>query len=248
MSGADAPGSDNLCTPCTPVANAAPDAVHVCNPIDGTGIQVSECDTGFYKVHMPPGAGDSDTCVACSECEPGMYGTPCTSGHDTTCEYCAPVLNAAGLLTCRNMLSRVEHCNDGFYRVPGNETTADLCQPLACAADVAVPFTLGHEYSVVCNAGGHPLGPGFMQACEAEPGCEYRDGECTLKTVSPGVLVESGSEVDIGCDTWEPGYSGVITFACEQGVLRVDRHSCMIPACSGNPCGHGICNVTGPTT
>jgi hypothetical protein len=219
---------DTECSPCPTVTNAAQGAQYICHPFDGTGSRVSACASGFFKVSNP-GATAADTCTACSSCAPGTYGSPCLIDHDRVCTECTPVTNGEGALTCESgFSSRVEGCSSGYVLIPGNETHTDVCAPMSCPIAAAVPFTPDPDNPPLCDAGGHSGGAGFMQACEAETGCMYASGQCTLKTVSPQAEVTSGTESVVDCGTWESDFIGEIVLTCELGELAVDRNTCVL--------------------
>ena len=244
--------ANTVCGACPAVANAAPGTDYTCNPLDGTASLVSACGTGFYKAGNQPGAGGADTCVACSTCAPGTFGAPCTSAADTSCSPCPPVANGDGALTCANATtSRMTSCSPGYTLVPGTAGTADGCAPSGCPNTQAFVFSPDPQNPQPCNAGGHPGGAGYMQACNLEEGCSYRGGQCLpLEVSAPGSatsVFDSSTEVTLPCADWLPRFSGDIVFRCELGVLTVDRNTCVdVDECASAPCQNGgVCTESG---
>ena len=180
------------CTTCLPGLYAA-------------GGHAGECDSCPAGRFNPSSGGESlDACEHCSN--PGSF----SSAGSSACSFCS----SGTADEDSDPSTACVPCPSGTFAGCG-ETQCNECEAGQVDSDSspATPCTecLVGQYwerpsvyaatglpvigdAPACDAGGHPGGAGYMQSCEAEPGCIYSNGECV-----PMAIVVSDYGVCIQC-------------------------------------------------
>jgi hypothetical protein len=225
--------TDAVCADCTRIADAATDAKYTCSSASDS--QVSACmvktmgsvTQRYFRTRTPNAA---DTCSPCSYCSPGTYkAAPCTDVTDTSCLRCSTVENAKGSTTCTTSTdSRVQLCEEEFYRVPGQADRSDVC--VACSS---------------CS-------PGRYQTAPCTSNRDTKCADCAPVAHSVGLVTcddATTSRVDLCADSfWKQRQGSSQSDLCHSCTVcaagRYERTACGVGLASQNTdcvaCGPGL--------